>query len=510
MSGLTLIGDHTRFAMAFQLVPDPDGVEPSWGRLQIWVGSRNLTYGLSATKQERNYAECPLLPIIEWLIESWDRLLHEERLPRAGKGNSSASWHVLSISELPAQEAAAEALLEDRETWWQHHGLGASLPGYRIPDLHFRRCGNDIELSWDDREWRSVPTGITLLERSGAATFSVEEVADVLEQFVQKALTALAAVPETSAVAARLQSQFDALATPRRRVARLVIGAGDLVRHAAEHLRNLTGGLQQSSDAVVASLLGTTEIDASPRRWTEFPTPVLLFRSASPNLSTLDVDAIASLCAEARGRSTDALEPYREHATCPRSPGEATQDGYERALELRAALDLDEALPLGGERDLEEVLLPRLEVVVRNIALQDRHVEALCFAGGGYGPTIAINERGVFSSTPWGRRMSLAHELCHLLFDCDRAGRTGVVSNPWSSPLEERRANAFAAMFLAPEPALRAVLPADPERWTRADLEDAMQQLGIGATTLLRHLRNLQWITAFESDRWLDVLVNRR
>ena len=47
MSELQLFGDRTRFAVAFAFSPDPEGTEPTWGRLQLWVASRNLTAGLT-------------------------------------------------------------------------------------------------------------------------------------------------------------------------------------------------------------------------------------------------------------------------------------------------------------------------------------------------------------------------------------------------------------------------------------------------------------------------------
>jgi hypothetical protein len=49
---MKLCGERARFAIGFQLIPDPDQGSPplrrvSWGKLQIWVASRNLTAGIS-------------------------------------------------------------------------------------------------------------------------------------------------------------------------------------------------------------------------------------------------------------------------------------------------------------------------------------------------------------------------------------------------------------------------------------------------------------------------------
>lgn len=62
------------------------------------------------------------------------------------------------------------------------------------------------------------------------------------------------------------------------------------------------------------------------------------------------------------------------------------------------------------------------------------------------------------ATTPWGERMVLAHELCHLLIDRHQARPLKILSGPWAPPLLERRANAFAAELLLPTAALRAAL----------------------------------------------------
>lgn len=172
-----------------------------------------------------------------------------------------------------------------------------------------------------------------------------------------------------------------------------------------------------------------------------------------------------------RGEGKAALDQHRVAVRSPTSPASATAEGYERAMAFRERLGIAPQMELRGECDLEEVLLPRLGIVLRELTLQDPRVEALCIAGGGYRPAIAINIAGKFSNTSWGRRMSVAHELCHLLQDGDAAGRTGIVSNPWAPPLIERRANAFAVMLLAPEEALKELLSADARRWSRHDLD---------------------------------------
>ena len=103
--------------------------------------------------------------------------------------------------------------------------------------------------------------------------------------------------------------------------------------------------------------------------------------------------------------------------------------------------------------------------------------------------------------------MTLAHELCHLLYDLEDDGRVGVVSNPWAPQAMERRANAFAAMLLMPREALRSVLPREPRDWSIDGLREAMATLGVGKSALTWHMYNLGLITSpSEREAWLDEL----
>lgn len=68
-------------------MPDPDsgiGADPedtaSWGSFQLWVDGQNLCAHVDQGEQLQS-AHWYLLPLLEWLTENWDALLHEEKLP---------------------------------------------------------------------------------------------------------------------------------------------------------------------------------------------------------------------------------------------------------------------------------------------------------------------------------------------------------------------------------------------------------------------------------------------
>ncbi|MCA9711242.1 MAG: ImmA/IrrE family metallo-endopeptidase, partial [Myxococcales bacterium] len=427
------------------------------------------------------------------------------RLPRDTPSLHAASWRMESISRLPDATDELDALLADRERWWRRHGLGSALPDYRIPDLHVRRSGTDVELSWDDREWRTVPRGIRLVESPGAVLLPADHAARVVLDWSKSVLEELAMAPEANSVAVELQQRMTAIETGADVLTRLQWAAGPQLLRAAEHLRRLIGITTGTVEDTLRSLLGLTETRGRGPI-ASLTVPAMLLRSTAPSLSAADVDKLVSLT------SSPAADPlpladWQSHEPPPAAGRMAiTEDGYERALDLREALALAPTAPLSRDDDLERVLLPRLGVEVVDIQLDDANVDGVAVLNPGHRPLIAVNLSGRFSRSPWGRRMTLAHELCHLLYDLDESGRVGVVSNPWAPQRMERRANAFAAMLLMPRAAVTARLPDDPRRWTAGLLRDAMQELGVGKSSFTWQLVNLGLISVSERDAWLDEL----
>lgn len=508
---MTVFGNPARFAISFELRPFPDvgGTERarrSWGDLMICVAGRNLTSGTATSGGMTDRAQVPLLPVIEWIVRNWDALLHEERLPRPARVGSAAEWRCSSLQFLPAEENDLDSLLADREQWWERHGLGAALPGFRVPDLHIRRLGDMIELSWDDREWRALPHGVQLLERPGAAILPIEEVADPILGACRAMRDALAGIPALAEDVAALGESLSALGSPARALVRAELAVGPSLRRGATQLRELLNLTTRSVDETMDVLLGAGRAESSVHYVSSLPVPALLLRCANPALTESDLIALLALLRELPA-GVSAIEQFRRTAHLPASSAEITHQGYALALEFRAGLGLDPALPLTGEADIQAMIENALGVLVRETRLDDASIDGAAVSRPGARAMIAVNRSGRFARSQTRRRMTLAHELCHLLHDFTAEGTVGVVSNPWAAYPMERRANAFAAMLLAPEPAIDALLPRDSGAWTVPHLRAAMGVLGVGVSTLTWHLHNLGWISEVERRAWVDELI---
>src|SRR5439155_10894386 len=85
-----------------------------------------------------------------------------------------------------------------------------------------------------------------------------------------------------------------------------------------------------------------------------------------------------------------------------------------------------------------------------DVPLRDRGIRAVSVAGPQHRPSVLLNPGHATYASGAGRRFTLAHELCHLLFDRGYGARLAIASGPWAPRDIEQRANAFAAMLLMP------------------------------------------------------------
>lgn len=114
----------------------------------------------------------------------------------------------------------------------------------------------------------------------------------------------------------------------------------------------------------------------------------------------------------------------------------------------------------------------------------------------------------------WRTRMTLAHELCHLLFDQGlmvspklRAPRPLVAGlrpllPAWLEDVE-KRANAFAAYFLAPPRAVRDLV-GTAEPTSSESIDRVCKHFGMGRQSVVSHLTNLYGLSREERRKMMD------
>lgn len=441
-------GDPRELALRIQLVADPDdgrGADPlmaaSWGALSLWAGGVNVT-AHSDGQETHEAVNWYLLPWLEWIAERWDPIFHEERLPCRVAGDAAAQS--LARTAFPPDRAPAEWEAE-WQGWWHRHAMQSARAGGPFPDVILRRWRDQLEVSWRSLAPAGVPADVRFLATDGWARSEAEAAAHVVYDVCEEAVTELRRRHPDHERLVALEKRFEALH-----------GAGRAGR------LSWLAGLGSRFDELMAAL----RANAAPVFDLFQPTDgddlvvggschgTLLFGSMSPAVAAHDVLSIAEQMTRARaGAGASAAMDGHVRSVPLAGRYEVGPQGDDLAADLRSELGLlDNAAP-----DVD-ALLASLGITVEEVELSDPGLRGVSFAGEGLAPTVLVNTRSHdhFSATTSRRRrrFTLAHELCHLLYDRDRGAPLAIASGPWAPRDIERRANAFAAGLLMPAEAV--------------------------------------------------------
>ena len=229
---------------------------------------------------------------------------------------------------------------------------------------------------------------------------------------------------------------------------------------------------------------------------------VAMFGDLAPNISE---KAAARLLAEYFDARTDnRMSALLMDQICSDEPAWSSSSpwhsGYSYALDVLDEVDPD---PDSAMTKLE-VMLDNLEVIVKDVSLGEDGPRGVAFAGEEVKPTILVN-RDNSKNMGRGRRFTLAHELCHILYDQGRARSLAHSSTPWASVSVEQRANAFAAMLLMPPSRARRPMAANLED-LKLGINRMANRMQVSRIALKRHLSNMNEIGPYE----LDYLLGER
>ena len=498
-----LFGDTSRFAIRLSFALDPDegrGAEPdvscSWGSIQLWVDGRNLC----AHREEGERIESVhwyLLPLMEWFARNWNPLLHEERLPAKNVGGDA--WASLRSTRFPPAAIAANDDLamawEDQwQGWWGRHALRAVSDGGLFPDVVFRRFRDAVEISWGDVRSAGTPAGFDFLECSRRAVRLLpNEVASPLHEALVSAcdhLNSSAASDRTRQLRHDLQTLQRASQRQRRLgwLAGLGTDENTIQRgfaRAKRWLSNVPGAghlLNARSNRLVIE--GNCQA-------------ALMFGCVAPDVRREDVIRLAEVMV--RSTEPSAAEAHRDLAPFQRivpvddSDSRPWAQGYALAEDFIESL---ESLPSCTTPPVDiRRILTDLGVEVVEVQLTDETIRGVAIAGLRQRPCVTWNSACDRNADETGQRFTLAHELCHLLFDSDAGRGLALASGPWAPLDVEQRANAFAAMLLMPTEAVQSAfaeltdLSVDREAIGRI-----AGQFNTGFRATLWHLENLGFI----------------
>ncbi len=418
----------------------------TWAEIGITLGEARVSELLDERlNSKRSTFFGAALPLAEWIVDCWPRLINERRGP------------ALSAGAHPPEPSEGIATDLERE-WWGFHSLRAARRGGAIPNLLFRRLDPGVFHVQAFSDSVALPPGISVrFLRDEAAKVPAE---DVLRQFHGL----------VEGVLARLQGdESDRVATLRARWRQVVQPTAEL----AGRFGVDDESLEASDGELLRALL------SDPRR---------------DEITSLAEGLSQPLLADRLRVSRELLRelPERPEAT-PRwhevtaaatrtSHGRPWLTGWSAAADFRELLRVSETEAPGRElpRWLEERCGWTREQQIFDLKKVPDGVDTIYVNERGFAPAILTSRQ----SDPL-RRFRLAGALYHFLF----ARSEGRVSP--RSPLlaEYAEANAFAAELLAPAARLRSFTPAGGW-WDTRSVGEAARALEVSPRVIRHQIEN--------------------
>ena len=491
-----IFGDKSGFALElchmpeYEVSPTPEDSASSWGKWRLWIADINLCKFRLETPQGVNEIEEVqwfLAPLFKWIIENWMPLLHEKRLPIGGRPEDSRP-RTARAAYLAMLESAGDDF--DRFSPWQNwarrHSLRSAADGGILPDVFFQRMEDDIELSWGDRVQPGAETATFVME-DGVARASVDDVAKALfsaiEWFVKQDEV------KESKWGRTLNNHW-------REISRKPAGISALSWYldASPEAQALTEKFNNALDKLEKTLPLTNTC-----WWGNLSPEVAMFGDLSPNISQ---EAAVNLLVEYFDARTETVNSDQLENLISEEPAWTNSfpwdNGYSLALDVLDAIDPE---PNGPATQIENIL-NNFGVCVKDVNLGEEGPRGVAIAGKNLKPTILVNSNHLRNQHQ-GKRFTLAHEFCHILFDQSRARPLAHSSTPWASPSVEQRANAFAAMLLMPPTRAKRPAAANLTELKRA-IDQLAERTQVSRVALKRHLTNINQIDPDELDFLLD------
>jgi Zn-dependent peptidase ImmA (M78 family) len=430
-----------------------------------------------------------LLPLLEWFIDNWNPLFHEERMPTTGYSTAVEAGAGRPIVDPEGDDGVAHQWW----MWWMRHALWASRAGGPFPNIFIRRWRDKEELSWNWRRASGIPDEVRFLSPNGFARILAEDVARPTYAVIHAALAELhdrlpdsRRIKELAERAASLlvDDEDDAY---RERFGWLS-GFSGLTDRFAELWTKAEEQLQTVQSEVMSQIRG--QMDRRDVIIPGTPYAAVLFGSLSPTVTDEDVISITRLLVQNASSSPhrdDGLVSWRDDVELDELDLAPWEQGNVLADQILDYLEINPVRYV----DIRGVL-DTFKVRVFDSALSDKGIRSIAVAGPYQHTTVFVNKRFRYGTSDAAVRFSLAHELCHLLVDQDKASRLAVASGPWA-PLDiEQRANAFAAAFLLPEAAIKASLRRSTLPITRMNtISRIAETYGVSRLTVIDRLYNL-------------------
>jgi Zn-dependent peptidase ImmA (M78 family) len=329
-----------------------------------------------------------------------------------------------------AARAYGEAPIDDPEMkeWWGRHAAKAA--DLALPNLFFERQADDLVVSWGEHVYvLRVAVAVPALRSLVESHCGMDRVGELLK------------------MAYRAVNRYNPVAT----------------RDWLKKYRFSDSDARELADTGVST----------------HPIVGLLRSGQGSSLSPADYESVFSLLKRSAPTSYAKILAMAKGLDKRIDPWEPWESGYELARFVRERLNSVPSTKLDVE-----ALARDLGVDVQEAAFQDESVLGVCVGTPAYTPLVLLNTFCPDASGPSGRRTTLSHELCHLLFDRGAYRHLARFEGARAvgDRLMEMRANAFAIELLVPMVNLSGV--------TEERLGDFAKEWQVSTHALVNHLHN--------------------
>ena len=460
--------------------PDPSA-EATWGAIEIWINGRNICgHTHKETGEYHNSITWPLVYIARWMTANWPRIFERQKL-RSGFLGATAHACQVELRKKLLQNNFDEKHpgFIEYDAFCTSHFLNSWVCGGAFPDLGVLPDSDNIILSVENEDSEDCAYYFSISSLN--AQIPMVEFVEPIKHFVAWVEKRLLA--SHNSIAINESQEFSKwLAHMGKKECEQNVLTGilgfsiDQINNIENLVLNNIPDMRLFPDELVSN--GSDSL-------LKKSAPLMLLRSSSPVLTEEDVARIfvAVLSQGLRTEAAKKLQNYWPSLHSRSKPEQDFEDGYLAAVLMR------EKIGNTDERIDVEAFVRSLGIPVLEITMCDRDIDGAAIWDENTGPLIVINPDSHKASTPWGRRMTLSHELGHLLMDKSQFQPLGV-SGPWASPGVERRANAFAAELLVPKEGLLKYF--ESRRWDYSDecIQELSDKFDVGHTMIFNHLHN--------------------
>ncbi len=465
------VGLHPR-AQALQELPAPSGerkdywlsADRSFGivvtmnRWGIYSRERCLSsWRLKGNGAAGDYLELDSLDrFCSWIAEQWPVLAYGgDYRPLPLRRYSVAASRAYENAEL----AHATEKLSEVPAWWSRHAIRAA--DGELPNVFLERQADDMVVSWD-----ALPTSTRFYQApTGEETFGVDVAISALRKLL----------------ADRLRSaKFE----PAEREKFVTVLSKDAEAGYAAVMH-----YNSAIDDIWLSRHGFSPEDAQDLATSGtscHPVVGLLRSSQGSSITAADFDCLLTMLKPGSAHNFAKLREVAKGLSRAIDVREPWESGYNLARLIRDRLRFDPYEYI----DIEDVV-QRMGVEVQDTTFGDSAILGVCVGTPGYFPLVVLNNSCEDVTGVSGRRVTLAHEVCHLLFD--RAGLRSLArfegGGADSDRLIEMRANAFAVELLVP---MATLVGDNGDVVDDARLRDIAEAQKVSFHALEQHAKNLQ------------------